>query len=106
MDETQNNNPDDQRDDFGASGTDETTEIPPQIVYGISIFMMDNNKPHVEVNGTPTALDLQMLLAPALANVTGNITAEKVVQLMKAEAQSRASNAASEAVRRRLLGGD
>jgi len=84
---------------------EDTIEVPPQIVHGISIFLMDNGKPQVEVTGTPSLLDLQMLLAPALANIEGDITATKVVEMMKAEAQVRAAEMQTQAVRRRLGGG-
>lgn len=81
---------------------DDTNEVPPQIVYGISLFFMDNGKPHVEMTGEPSLLDLQMLLAPALANIEGDIVASKVLSMFQAEHQARASEAATAAIRARI----
>lgn len=73
--------------------TDDTKEkfddiaVPPQVVYGISIFQMDDDHPMVQVTGEPDLGQLQRLLGSALANLQADITAEKVVA--KLEKQSR-----------------
>ena len=67
---------------------DETVvQVSPQIDYGVSIFMMDNNKPHVEVTGNPSALQLEMLLVPALSNVQGDIIVGKMLTAMQQQMQ-------------------
>lgn len=61
-------------------------EVPPQIVYGVSVFFLDNGKPHIELTGEPSILECQMLLAPALANINAELAAEKVMQKMQQQA--------------------
>lgn len=64
-------------------------QVPPQIVHGISLFLMDDGQPRVDITGEPTHLECQMLLSTALANVEGDIVAHKVVKLLEAESQKR-----------------
>ena len=60
----------------------ENIEVKPQIQYGISVFFPTSGKPHVQITGTPSLLELQMLLGPALANIEGDITANKAAELV------------------------
>jgi hypothetical protein len=85
---------------------EETLEVKPQIVYGISLFWLSNGKPHVVVTGdpAPSLLELQMLLAPALANIEGDITAAKVVKGMAIEAHKRQEQMMQQMMRRKLEG--
>ena len=56
----------------------------PQIVYGISIFELENREMMVEVTGDPDMGQLQRILAAALANLNADITARKVLEGMQA----------------------
>jgi len=68
----------------------ESIEIPPQVLYGVSIFQCDDDRPQVHVTGEPDLGQLQRLLSAALTNMTADIVAQKVVQKLDArDAQSR-----------------
>jgi hypothetical protein len=62
------------------NNTNDTIEVPPQVVYGISIFQMEDDRPAVHVTGEPDLGQLQRLLGAALANLNADIVAQKVVQ--------------------------
>jgi len=72
-------------DGFRESESEEEIEQTPQIVYGISLFMLDNGQPSVNVTGEPDMGALQRLMAGALQNLNADIIARKVLDKMEAE---------------------
>ena len=59
--------------------------VPPQVLYGVSLFQMEDDHPVVHVTGDPDMGQLQRLLAAALANLQADIVAQKVVQRLEHE---------------------
>ena len=65
-------------------------EVPPQVVYGVSIFQCDDDLPQIHVTGEPDLGQLQRLLVTALSNMNADIIATKVIQKLDArESKSR-----------------
>ena len=57
-------------------------EVPAQMVYGISIFQMEDDHPVVHISGNADLGQLHRLLTGALAGVTSEMIAQKVVEVM------------------------
>ncbi len=58
------------------------TPARPQVVYGVTILMMSNGRPHVEMTGKPSYTQSIMLLEAALANLHAGCTAEMVLEMI------------------------
>lgn len=61
----------------------EPVPVPDEAIYGITIWQTDGDKPVVTVSGSPDMGQLQRLILSAQINLQANITAEKVVALLK-----------------------
>lgn len=66
----------------------EKIEVPPQVLYGISIFQCEDDHPVVHVTGEPDLGQLQRLLVVALSNMQADIIATKVVHKIQAAEQA------------------
>jgi hypothetical protein len=75
--------------DPGNDAESNSIPAPPEVVYGISIFQMEDDRPTIHVTGEPDLGQLQRLMAGALQNLNADITARKVVQAFEERERSR-----------------
>lgn len=62
-------------------------EMAAQIMYGVSIFMLDNGEVTVEMTENPQLAKILMLLHSAVSNMEADITARKVLAYQAHSAQ-------------------